>query len=158
MPLGIIPAGSGNDYAWYTLKLPRDPAAAVERAFEGRAVASDAGSINGRYFVNAFSVGLDADVAVAAGRLKKYPFMSGQRLYLASILRQVFFGYQRSPWLTLSLDGRRAREQRSAMSSWRCPTDQAMAAVSRSTRGQITPMDSSTSARLTTCRSCDFCN
>jgi diacylglycerol kinase (ATP) len=50
-------------------------------------------------------VGLDADVAVAAARLKKYPFLSGQRLYLASILRQVFFGYQRSPWLTLSLDG-----------------------------------------------------
>jgi hypothetical protein len=37
--------------------------------------------------------------------LKKYPFMSGQRLYLASILRQVFFGYHRSSWLTLSLDG-----------------------------------------------------
>src|SRR5437667_2121699 len=36
IPLGIIPAGSGNDYAWHTLKLPRDPAAAVERAFHGR--------------------------------------------------------------------------------------------------------------------------
>ena len=25
VPLGIVAAGSGNDYAWNTLKLPRDP-------------------------------------------------------------------------------------------------------------------------------------
>lgn len=104
VPLGIIPAGSGNDYAWYALKLPQDPAAAIERAFDGQAVASDAGSINGRYFVNAFSVGLDADIAVTVGKMKKYPFMSGQRLYMASVLRQAIFGYHRCPWLTLLLD------------------------------------------------------
>lgn len=105
VPLGIVPAGSGNDYAWNTLKIPRDTAAAVERAFDGRLVDSDAGMVNKRYFANSFSVGLDADIAVAAGALKKYPFMSGERLYYTSTIRQLLFGYHRCPWLKFSLDG-----------------------------------------------------
>jgi len=104
VPLGIVPAGSGNDYAWNTLKLPRDPAAAVERAFEGQLIESDAGIVNERYFVNSFSVGLDADIAVAAGHMKKYPLMSGERLYYGSTLRQLLFGYGRCPWLQFCLD------------------------------------------------------
>jgi len=105
VPLGIVAAGSGNDYAWNTLKLPHDPAAAIERAFTGQLVNSDAGIVNGRYFVNSFSVGLDADIAVAAGKMKKIPFMSGERLYYSSTLKQLLFGYHRCPWLRFSLDG-----------------------------------------------------
>ena len=105
VPLGIIPAGSGNDYAWNTLGIPRDPAAAVEHAFDGRLVDSDAGIVNDRYFANSFSVGLDADIAVAAGWMKKYPLMSGERLYYATTIRQLLFGYQRCPWLAYQLDG-----------------------------------------------------
>src|SRR6266704_4530244 len=104
VPLGIVAAGSGNDYAWNTLKLPHDPAAAIERAFTGQLVNSDAGIVNGRYFVNSFSVGLDADIAVAAGKMKKIPFMSGSRLYYRATLNQLLFGYHRCPWLRLTLD------------------------------------------------------
>src|SRR4051812_23014014 len=60
VPLGIVAAGSGNDYAWNTLRLPRDPVEAVARAFHGTPVDVDAGKVNGRYFANAFSIGLDA--------------------------------------------------------------------------------------------------
>src|SRR5436305_1245834 len=105
VPLGIVAAGSGNDYAWNTLKLPHDPAVAIERAFTGHLVDSDAGIVNGRYFVNSFSTGLDADIAAAAGQLKKIPFMSGSRLYYTSTLKQLFFGYSRCPWLKFTLDG-----------------------------------------------------
>src|SRR6266702_5344015 len=104
VPLGIVGAGSGNDYAWNTLKLPRDPAAAIERAFTGQLVESDAGMVNGKYFVNSFSVGLDADIAVAANWMKKIPFMSGSRLYYSATLKQLLFGYHRCPWLRLTLD------------------------------------------------------
>jgi diacylglycerol kinase (ATP) len=104
VPLGIIAAGSGNDYAWNTLKLPQEPTAAIERAFTGQLVESDAGIVNGKYFVNSFSVGLDADISIAAGRMKKYPFMSGFRLYYTSTLKQLLFGYHRCPWLKLTLD------------------------------------------------------
>ncbi|HEV7237218.1 MAG TPA: diacylglycerol kinase family protein [Ktedonobacteraceae bacterium] len=105
VPLGIVAAGSGNDYAWHTLKLPRDPAEAIERAFTGRLVDSDAGIVNGRYFANSFSVGLDADIAVAANWMKKIPFMSGSRLYYGTTVKQLLFGYQRCPWLKFTLDG-----------------------------------------------------
>lgn len=104
VPLGIVAAGSGNDYAWNTLKLPHEPAAAVERAFTGQLVESDAGIVNGRYFANSFSVGLDADIAVAANYMKKIPFMSGSRLYYGTTIKQLLFGYHRCPWLKLSLD------------------------------------------------------
>ncbi|HEY5005827.1 MAG TPA: diacylglycerol kinase family protein [Ktedonobacteraceae bacterium] len=104
VPLSIIPAGSGNDYAWHALKLPRDPAAAIERAFHGRLIEADAGRINDRFFVNAFGVGLDANIAAAANRLKKVPFLSGSRLYYTATLQQLLFGYRRCPWLTFHLD------------------------------------------------------
>jgi diacylglycerol kinase (ATP) len=105
VPLGIVAAGSGNDYAWNTLKLPQDPTAAIERAFTGQLVESDAGMVNGKYFVNSFSVGLDADIAVAANWMKNIPFMSGSRLYYGTTIKQLLFGYHRCPWLKIVVDG-----------------------------------------------------
>jgi len=105
VPLGIVAAGSGNDFAWNTLKLPHDPHAALERAFGGELVEVDAGQVNGRYFANSFSVGIDADIAVAAGKMKRYPFMSGARLYYATTVKQLLFGYGRCPWLAFDIIG-----------------------------------------------------
>ncbi len=113
IPLGIIPAGSGNDYAWNTLKLPRNPVEAVERAFNGHLIDSDAGIVNGKYFANSFSVGLDADIAVTASWLKKYPLMSGERLYYTSTIRQLLLEYNKCPWLTFDLDAGSAQVQES---------------------------------------------
>ncbi len=104
VPLGIVASGTGNDYAWNTLKLPHDLAAAIERAFTGRLIDADAGIVNGEYFANSFSVGLDADIAVAAEQMKKVPFMSGARLYYGTTIKQLLFGYHRCPWLTIRLD------------------------------------------------------
>ena len=111
VPLGIVPAGSGNDYAWNTLKLPRDPVLAIERAFTGQLIDVDAGIVNGEYIANAFSVGLDADIAVAAERMKKFPLMSGSRLYYSATLKQLLFGYHHCPWLALGLDETRQAEK-----------------------------------------------
>ena len=81
VPLGIVGAGSGNDFAWNTLTLPRDPTNSIEKAFNGQLIEVDAGIVNGSYFANSFSVGLDADIAAAAEHMKHIPFMSGARLY-----------------------------------------------------------------------------
>ncbi len=105
VPLGIVGAGSGNDFAWNTLKLPQAPAIAIERAFDGQLVEVDAGIVNGRYFANSFSVGLDADIAVAAERMKKLPLMGGAQLYYTTTVKQLLFGYDRCPWLSFKLDG-----------------------------------------------------
>lgn len=111
VPLGIVPAGSGNDYAWNLLKLPRDPRDAVERAFYGQLVEVDAGTVNGRYFANAFSVGLDANIGAAAGWMKKVPLMSGSRLYYGATLHQLLFAYHHCPWLRFALDGEELRQE-----------------------------------------------
>ncbi len=105
VPLGIVAAGSGNDFAWNTLQLPHDPQEALERAFNGELVEADAGVVNERYFANSFSIGIDADIAVAAGKMKRYPFMSGSRLYYTTTVKQLLFGYGRCPWLSFQLDG-----------------------------------------------------
>jgi diacylglycerol kinase (ATP) len=103
VPLGIVGAGSGNDFAWNTLKLPRDPKNSIEKAFSGQLIEVDAGIVNGSYFVNSFSVGLDADIAVAADRMKNIPFMSGARLYYATTIKQLLLGYRNCPWLSLQI-------------------------------------------------------
>jgi diacylglycerol kinase (ATP) len=114
VPLGIVAAGSGNDYAWNTLKLPHDPGEAVERALTGQLVNADVGMVNGEYFANSFSVGLDADIAAAAEQMKKIPFMTGSRLYYGTTLKQLLFGYHRCPWLTLRLDDGQQLDQEEA--------------------------------------------
>src|SRR3954452_19404262 len=49
--LGIVPAGSGNGLA-AALGLPRDPAAALSAAFDGRTRTIDVGMMAGRPFLN----------------------------------------------------------------------------------------------------------
>jgi len=105
VPLGIVSAGSGNDFAWKTLKLPRDPAHSIEKAFNGQLIEVDAGVVNGTYFANSFSIGLDADIAVSADRMKNIPFMSGARLYYAATIKQLLLGYRNCPWLSFQLHG-----------------------------------------------------
>lgn len=67
-PLGIIPAGSGNDFI-KALHIPKDIAKAVEVVLAGDACAIDAGRINGRYFANAVGIGFDAAVNRESSRI-----------------------------------------------------------------------------------------
>ena len=104
VPLGIVAAGSGNDFASNALKLPKDFAAAIEIALHGTPTAIDAGSVNDRYFVNSLGIGLDADITVVAERMKRLPLMTGPVLYYSASLRQLFFGYRNCPWLRITID------------------------------------------------------
>lgn len=105
VPLGIVPAGSGNDYACETLKLPRDPLKALEIALNGTPAPMDAGAVNGRYFINSLGVGLDANVAARAERLKRVPLLRGKALYQVASVYEVLFQYNHCPQLNVSLDG-----------------------------------------------------
>jgi diacylglycerol kinase (ATP) len=62
IPVGLVPAGSGNGLAG-ALGLPRDPRVALSLAFDGRPRAIDAGRMAGRPFFNIAGVGFDARVA-----------------------------------------------------------------------------------------------
>jgi YegS/Rv2252/BmrU family lipid kinase len=62
VPLGIIPAGSGNGLA-RELGVPRRPERALADALAADPRPLDVGEIEGRYFVNTAGVGFDAHVA-----------------------------------------------------------------------------------------------
>ncbi len=62
--IGIVPLGTGNDFA-AGLDIPRDPDAALEVLLAGRELAVDLGEVNGRVFVNSSGGGFMAEVSVA---------------------------------------------------------------------------------------------
>ena len=102
--LGIVPCGNGNDYAYLTLKLSKDPLVALETALHGTTTAMDVGQVNERYFLNSLGVGIDANIAAAAEELKGKPLMSGQMLYWGASLREILFHYDQCPELLVSFD------------------------------------------------------
>jgi len=62
VPLGIIPAGTANDFATY-LKMPKDPAEAAEAIMKGRIMRTDLGRVNGQYFINVCGAGMLTNVS-----------------------------------------------------------------------------------------------
>jgi YegS/Rv2252/BmrU family lipid kinase len=60
--LGIVPGGSGNGLA-RDLRIPFDPAGAIEHALGAPARDVDAGELGDRFFFNVAGIGLDAHVA-----------------------------------------------------------------------------------------------
>lgn len=100
--LGILPVGSGDDYA-FALGLDRgDLEGAFRRLLDGRPRWVDTGTVNGEPFVNAAGVGFDADVA---RRVATAPApLSGLGTYLYAVARAL--GGLRCVDLLAEVDGR----------------------------------------------------
>ena len=64
--LGVIPLGSGNDYARTLGIAANAPRVAVDQLLEGKPRQVEVGEVNGTYFVQTLSFGLDSAVALAA--------------------------------------------------------------------------------------------
>ena len=70
IPIGLLPLGTGNDFA-RMLFLSEDPEAAVAALLEEREIKADVGTLNGRAFINASGGGFIAEVSdVVDDRLK----------------------------------------------------------------------------------------
>ncbi|MGI8587033.1 MAG: diacylglycerol/lipid kinase family protein [Chloroflexia bacterium] len=114
VPMGIVAAGSGNDYARHALRLPRELLAALRVALFGRPTPVDAARLNDGWMINAFGAGMDANVAwdvrdmVESGRAR----VSGDMLYTASAIKQIVRHYGLLPSLQITVDGRRIPERR----------------------------------------------
>jgi diacylglycerol kinase (ATP) len=111
--LGIIPAGSGNDFVKSILISTR-LGAAVNALLIGRTKwvdvgrvacsdnlsgASNSGNLEPRYFVNGVGIGFDAAVADTMNRIA---YLSGKAVYLLAVLKTL--GKYRSPLFTTTID------------------------------------------------------
>ncbi|MCW2853459.1 MAG: diacylglycerol kinase [Nocardioides sp.] len=99
-PLGVIPAGTGNDVARY-VDLPRtDPVAAADRVLAGHTRTLDLAVCQGRYFTTVMAAGFDAVVNERANRMT---WPTGQMRYnLATVAELRTF---RPLDYTIDLDG-----------------------------------------------------
>ena len=99
--LGLVPAGTGNDFS-RTHRIPRDPAAALAIALGTAGRRVDVGLVNERVYVNVAGVGFDAEVA--AWTKYRTSVIRGPALYVVGVLRQLL--YYRPTDLTFTIDGR----------------------------------------------------
>ena len=99
-PLGIIPAGSGDDIARY-VDIPRgDPLAAVDRVVAGSTRTIDLARCHGRYYATVMAAGFDAIVNERANRMR---WPKGQMRYNIATLLELRTFQPLS--YTLDLDG-----------------------------------------------------
>jgi diacylglycerol kinase (ATP) len=99
--LGVLPAGSGNDYV-KALGVGTDLGRALEVLVEGRVRVVDAGQVNGVPFNNGLGIGFDAEVA--AGVAEAPAYLGGTGRYVWSVGR-LLWGF-RCHEAMLRLDGR----------------------------------------------------
>ena len=89
-PLGVVPAGTGNDYAKLLGTAGLPPREAVARIARGRVGYFDVGRAWDEYFLNAIGVGFDAEVARRVNGMKK---LRGVFAYLLAA-GQAFVGFR----------------------------------------------------------------
>jgi YegS/Rv2252/BmrU family lipid kinase len=100
--LGLLPAGSGDDFA-FALGIGRyDLAAAVATIRRGRVRMVDSGLVNGVPFINAVGVGFDADITFQMQHVPQ--LIKGRAAYLWALLATLT--RLRCLPLTVDIDGR----------------------------------------------------
>jgi len=85
VPVGIIPCGSGNDFA-KNIVSDNNCLFDIQAQINGKIQTVDLIRCNDRLISNACNVGFDADVAYNMTRFKHLPFVSGKLAYILSIV------------------------------------------------------------------------
>lgn len=102
--LGILPLGSGNDFA-DMVGIPRDLAAAAQLLTAGRTRSCDlgyaqvtqAGQTLRRYFVNSVGAGFEAQVTIESNKIER---LRGVAIYVVAAVRALF--HYRTPVIDLT--------------------------------------------------------
>ena len=103
--LGVLPIGTGNDFA-YAAGLPLGLPEACRVIAEGRTRAIDVGRAKAdnedvRYFGNGVGIGFDAIVNIESRKLQR---LRGFAVYLVAVFRTLAF-YYHAPLVELTIDG-----------------------------------------------------
>jgi diacylglycerol kinase (ATP) len=102
--LGIVPLGSGNDFAHF-LGIKKDPADALKQIYVGQPKRIDLGMFDiGRgkqeYFNNTFGIGFDATVTIRTLRIN---YLRGFLMYLVAVLQTIALNLD-APLMHISTD------------------------------------------------------
>ena len=106
--LGVVPLGSGNDFAGGVGVL-RNPSAALQRVFHsGETKAIDVGKVmdtSGRteYWCNVLGIGFDAAINIHS---RNVPVLHGFWMYFGATLLTILLRYER-PKMELEIDGKK---------------------------------------------------
>ncbi len=84
--LGILPSGTGNDYA-RSVGISSDFDEAMENILETDIVLSDIGLVNGEAFLNSVGVGIDSDVVETTQKIKN--MFPGSMAYALSTVKSI---------------------------------------------------------------------
>ncbi len=106
--LGVLPAGSGNDYA-RTLGMSFTLDEAVRQLLDAPLRLVDVGCCNGVFFVETLSFGLDAAIALDTVERRQHTGKTGTALYLESGIDQLLHHLDEMKFTGL-LDGERRIE------------------------------------------------
>jgi diacylglycerol kinase (ATP) len=92
--LGVVPVGTGNDFA-FNVGMQTRPEVAMRQVFNGNSKRIDLVKVvdsNGRceYWDNTFGIGFDATVTI---RSRRIPFLRGFPVYLISVLQTVLLNH-----------------------------------------------------------------
>ena len=90
VPVGLIRAGTGNDFYEHLFGKGHSLEAQLERAFGAPHFPVDAGLCNNKIFLNGLGIGFDGDV-VKSGLGKQ--FFTGKTAYFSTVIARLF-GYQ----------------------------------------------------------------
>jgi len=93
--LGVIPLGSGNDFA-HAIGMDPSPSIALRQIFTGKTIDIDIGRMvddHGRveYWGNAIGVGFDATVTI---RSRKFTYLKGFLIYLVAVLQTILLNHE----------------------------------------------------------------
>ncbi|RYY90362.1 MAG: hypothetical protein EOO15_02950, partial [Chitinophagaceae bacterium] len=88
LPLAAIPGGSANDFHWslYGGQIDTSASQMVERFLRGNLRSIDAGTCNGRLFINGVGIGFDGAIVKDLIGKKK---LAGKASYLLSVLKHI---------------------------------------------------------------------
>ena len=86
--LGVIPVGSGNDYA-RTVHIPEGVEAAVAALLGAEPRAMDVVRVNDRHYLETLSFGLDAAIAIGTEERRKRTGETGLKLYFMTGLDEI---------------------------------------------------------------------
>ena len=105
-PMGIIPAGTGNDFI-KSAGIPNDPEKALEILLAGKTDLIDTGTVNDQFFLNVCGTGFDVTVLDYAESEKEKH--RGLTPYFLGLLKAIF--HYKSVGLTLYSEGEKTEGQ-----------------------------------------------